>query len=118
MASDIYLFSSSLPSVLVVTIWFLVFQFIIFRVYLTFVEAVILILKHATFLQAELQHSNSEDSALNYAESDYQRANMNLTIQQHLMASSSGHTIKEFVSFIMATDIGSFILASVSIVSH
>ena len=86
--------------------------------YLFFMKAVILILKHATFLQAELQLSNLEDCALNYAESDYQQANIDLTIQQHLMASSPEYFIRELVGFIMATDIGSFILASVPIVSY
>ena len=82
--------------------------------YLTFVKAVILILKHATFLQL----STPLGSALTQSESDYEHANMNLIIQQHLVASSSEHTIKGFVAFIMATDIGSFIFASVLIVSH
>ena len=95
-------------------IWFLVFQFIIFRVYLTFVEAVIVILKHATFLQL----SDSRASALTHAGLDYQKANIDLKIQHYLMASSPEHSIKEFMGFIMATDMGSIILSSVSIVTH
>ena len=104
MAYDIYLYSSPLPPVLIVINWFLVFQFIAFRVYLTFVKAVILILKHATFLQL----SASLGSVLTQSESDYQQANIDLNIQQHLMACSSNYSIKKIVAFIMATDIGSF----------
>jgi hypothetical protein len=84
-------------------------------VYLTFLKAVILILKHATFLRLS---NLSPESALTHAELDYQKANIDLKIQQHLMASSQEHSVKQFASFIMATDLGWFILASVSIISH
>ena len=82
--------------------------------FLILVKVVILILKHATFLQL----STSLRSPLAQAESDYQQANIGFKIQQLLMASSPEHSIKEFVAFIVATDIGSFILASVPKVSH
>ena len=77
-------------------------------------KVVILILKHATSLQL----LTSLRSPLAQAESDYQQANIGLKIQQFLMASSPEHSINEFVAFLIATDIGSFILASVPIVSH
>jgi hypothetical protein len=84
--------------------------------YLTIVEAVILILKHATFLCLS---NFSAESALSLAELDYREANVDSTIQ-HFMASSEGHTVELFSGFIMATDIASglFILSSVHIVSH
>ena len=82
--------------------------------YLTFVQAVILILKHATFIQL----SASNTSALTQSELDYQQANIGLKIQQHLMGTSPEDSINDLVIFIMATDIGSSILSSVPIVSH
>ncbi len=106
LAYDIYLSSSPSP-VLAVIIWSLVFHFIIFRVYLTFVEAVILILKHATFLYLS---NLSPESALTHMELDYQEANIDLRIQQHLSTSSQEHSVELSAGFIMATDIGSFIL--------
>ena len=110
-----YLSSSPFPPVFIVINLFWVFQFIILSVYLTFVQAVILILKHATFIQLS---TSSTSVALTQSELDYQQANIGLNIQQHLMGSSSKHSIKELVMFIMATDMGSFILASVPKVSH
>jgi len=79
------------------------------------VEAVILILKHATFLR--LSDLTSE-SAITRAELDYREANIDLKIRQYLTASSQEHSVEQFAGFIMATDIGSFILASVKIISH
>ena len=118
MAYDIYL-SSSLPQAIVVIIWFLVFYFIDFKPHLTFVEAVILILKHATFLRIqEYQEAYDEMNALTQAELNYQQANIDLKIQQYFMASSQKQSVKLFSEFIMATDIGSFILTSVEIISH
>ena len=114
MAYHIYLSSSAFPPDLIVINWFLVFWFFDFRVHLTFVKAVILILKHATLLQL----STPLGSALNQSELDYQEANIHLNIQHHLMASSPEHSINKLVAFIMATDIGSFILASAWIVSY
>ena len=75
--------------------------------YLTFVEAVILILKHATFLCLS---NLSPESPLTHAELDYLEANIDLRIQQHLSTSSQEPSFELFAGFIMATDIGSFIL--------
>ena len=77
-------------------------------------EAVILILKHATFLRLSM----SSESAITQVEMDYQAANIDLKIQQYLAASSQEHSVKQFAHFIMATDIGLFIVASVKIISH
>jgi uncharacterized protein YqgC (DUF456 family) len=81
--------------------------------YLTFVKAVILILKHATLLRL----SNSLQSALTYAELDYQKANIDMAIQQYLMTSASEHSVEQSAAFIMGTDIGLFILPSVTFIS-
>ena len=83
--------------------------------YLISLEAVILILKHATFLR---RLDLSSGSALTRAELDYREANIDLIIQQYLSASSQEHSVELFAGFIMATDIGSFILASVKTISH
>ena len=82
--------------------------------HLTFVEAVILILKHATSLWL----SNESESALTLAELDYQKANIDLKIQEYLKASSPKHSVEEFAHFIMATEIGMLIIAFVIIISH
>jgi len=63
--------------------------------------AVILILKHATFLQL----SNPSELALTYAELSYQRANTDVTIQQYLTACASEQSVEQFAGFIMGTDI-------------
>ncbi len=78
-------------------------------------EAVILILKHATLLRPS---NLLPESTLTQAELDYREANIDLKIQQHLTASSQEHTVELFAGFVMATDIGSFILASGRILSH
>ena len=83
--------------------------------YLTYVEAVILILKHATFLRLS---NLSSESALTLADVDYREANVDLIIQQHLTASSQEHSVEQFVAFILATDIGWCIPSFVHIVSH
>ena len=83
--------------------------------YPTFVQAVILILKHAAFIQLS---TSSASVALTQSELDYQQANIGLKIQQHLMGTSPEDSINGLVIFIMATDIGSSILSSVPIVSH
>ena len=102
LAYDIDL-SSSLSPVLII-IWSLVIHFIIFRLYLTFVEAVILILKHATFL---LLSGLLPEPAVTQAELDYQKANIDLKIQQHLASSSTEvQSVEQLTSFIMATDFG------------
>jgi hypothetical protein len=77
------------------------------------VEAVILILKHATFLIL----SKGSKSALTLAELDYCKANIGLNIQQYLKASSE-HSAEEFAKFIMATEIGMFIVAFMIIIAH
>ena len=114
MAYDIYL--SSLSSL--VLICSLVFHSIIFRAYLTVVTAVILILKHATLLH--LSHSLTSSLALTQVEQNYQEANIDLNIQQHLDASSQKSqesSIELHVGFIMSTHLGLFI-ATVMIISH
>ncbi|KAH9047806.1 hypothetical protein EDB84DRAFT_1460349, partial [Lactarius hengduanensis] len=95
--------SSPLP-VLAAIIWSLVlFHFIIFMVYLTLIEAVIIILKHATSLRLS---NLSPKSALTHAELDYREANIDSKIQRHLTASSSQEdSVGLFASFIMATDV-------------
>ncbi len=111
MAYNIYL-SSLLSLVLICS---LVFHSIIFRAYLTIFEAVILILKHATLLC--LSNFLSSSSALTQVEQNYQEANIDLIIQEHLDASSQECSIELHASFIMAAHLGLFI-ASVKIISH
>ncbi|KAH9001720.1 hypothetical protein EDB92DRAFT_95010 [Lactarius akahatsu] len=77
--------------------------------------AVILILKHATFIRLS---NVSPESALTHAELHYRHANIDSNIQQYLTTSSQEHSIELFAAFIMATDIGSFIIASVCIIPH
>jgi hypothetical protein len=89
----------------------MVFHVFIFRVYLTFEKAVTLILKHA-FLQLS-DWSLPPEAALTNAELDYQKANIDVAIQQHLMASASEVSVEQFASFIMGTDIG-FVYSSIS----
>ena len=82
---------------------------------LMFVEAVLLIFKHAMFLH----HSNTTKSALNLAGLDYQRTDIDLKIQEYLKALSPEQSIEKFASFIMATDLGMLIGAFVIfIISH
>ena len=81
--------------------------------YLTFEEAVIILLKHATYLRLL---DFSRESALTQAELHYQEANVDLKIQQYLMTPSQRYSVKQFLDFIMATDIGSFILAFFKII--
>ncbi|KAH9019605.1 hypothetical protein EDB83DRAFT_124610 [Lactarius deliciosus] len=64
--------------------------------------AVILILKHATLLRLS---DLSPESALTHAELDYRAANIDVNIQQYLMASSQEHSVELFAAFIMAIDI-------------
>ena len=71
--------------------------------YLTFGEAVILILKHATALQVS---NLSAKLALVQAEWDYNEANVDFKIQEHIMASSQEPTVQTSAAFIMATNIG------------
>jgi hypothetical protein len=115
-ASDIYFsrLSTKFPTVVLsLVIWSLVFTFIISRVYLTFAKAVVLILKHATFLRL----SNSSRSALARADMDYRRSNIDVTIYQFLMPSPEPSS-RQCTHFLMATEIGLFIFASLTITSH
>ena len=77
-------------------------------------KAVLLILKQATLSYLS---DLSPKLALTYAEVDYQKANIDSTIQEHLTASSQEHSHELFLAFIMATDIG-LLFASVKIISH
>jgi hypothetical protein len=70
-------------------------------------------LKHATLLQL----SDLPESALTYAELDYQKANVDVVVQQHLEALPDP-TEEEFSSFIIGTDIGLFIFPSVTCISY
>ena len=56
--------------------------------------------------------------ALACAEKDYQKANIDMKIQEHLAATSEEHSVKFFADFIMATDIGLFRLPFLKIISH
>jgi hypothetical protein len=85
-----------------------------FRLHLTLEKAVVLLLKHATFLRV----SNLPESALTYAVLDYQKANIGVAIQQHLMASAPKHSVEQFSGFIMGTNIGLFIFPSVISISY
>jgi len=80
------------------------------------VEAVILILKHATFLRLS---NFSCKSALTHAELAYREANINLKIQQFLKTFSQENPVQLqlFSGFIMGIDIGLFILVFVTIIS-
>ena len=73
--------------------------------------AVILILKHATFL---LLSGLSWQLALVHADQHYQQANIDLKIQEYLAASSQELSVEQLASFIMATDIGWFTLVLLS----
>ena len=70
-------------------------------------QAVLLIFKHIMFLRL----SNTTKFALNLAGLDYQKADIELKIEDYLKASSSEHSVEGFASFIMATDIGMLIYA-------
>ena len=67
-----------------------------------FVKAVTLILKHATLLRT----SNLPEAALNNVDLDYQRANIDGSIQQYLTACASDVSVEQFTGFIMGTEIG------------
>jgi hypothetical protein len=70
------------------------------------VQAVTLILKHATLLRT----SNLPEAALTNVDLDYQRENIDESIQQYLATCASGVSVEQFVGFIMGTEIGWFIL--------
>ena len=69
-------------------------------------KAVTHILKHATFLRT----SNLPEAALTKVDLDYQRANIDGSIQQYLTACTSDVSVEQFTGFIMGTEIGLFIL--------
>lgn len=100
--------------ILATTIWSLVFHFINFRVYLTIVKGVILILKHATALRL----SDEPEKALILAEQDYQEARIDLKIQEYLKAFTPEDSVEQFADFIMATNIGLFMHSSIITMSH
>ena len=78
-------------------------------------EAVIIVLKHATFLRFS---SSSAKSALTQAEIDFWASKIDLKIQEHLVASFHENSVEQFADFIMTTDIGLFILSAFKITSH
>jgi hypothetical protein len=84
---------------------------------LTFVVAVIIILKHATVKFLHLSNP-SQESALTQAEKDCQAVNMNSNIQQFLSASPQNHSNEQVASFIEANDIGLYILAPIHTISY
>ena len=69
-------------------------------------KAVTLILKHATLLRT----SNLPKAALINVDLDYQRVNIDGSIQQYLKACALHVSVEEFAGFIMDTEIGLFIL--------
>ena len=69
-------------------------------------KAVTLILKHATLLQT----SNEPKAALTNVDLDYQKQNIDKSIQQYLTAHASHLSEEQFAGFIMGTEIGWLIL--------
>ena len=69
-------------------------------------KAVTLILKHATLLRT----SNLSRAALTNAELDYQRADIDGSIQQYLTTCASDVSVEQFAGLIMSTEIGLFML--------
>ena len=85
---------------------------------MTLVEAVILVLKHATFMRLSNSGKNfTRQSSLARADVHYEEASIDLKIQEFLKTSQE-QSIMQFVDFIMATDIGLFIFTSVKLISH
>ena len=78
-------------------------------------KALILIFKHATFFYIS---NLSAESALTHADMDFWASKIDMKIQEHLLASSHENSVEQLTHFIMATDIGLFILTSVKIISH
>ena len=76
-------------------------------------QAVLLIFKHAMFLR----HSHESESALNFAGSNYQKADIDLKIQEYLKAYSPGPSVEEIATFIIATEIGMFIVVCIVILT-
>ena len=59
----------------------------------------------------------SPSSALTQVEKNYQEANIDSIIQQHLDASSEEHSIELHAGFVMATHLGLFIISN-EIITH
>ena len=104
LAHNIYL-SSSLTNLAIficlLVFLFFFFFFFIFGVYLNLVKAVTLILKQATLLRTSLLPK----PALANAELNYRKANIDVTIQQHLRGCAAQQSVEQFVGFIMSTDL-------------
>ena len=78
-------------------------------------KAVTLILKHATLLRT----SNLPEAALAIVDLNYQRQNIDESIQQFLTAYASDVSVEQFSGFIMGTEIGLFVLLPfVTLMSH
>ena len=88
-----------LPSSLVIT-------------YVTFQVAIILIFKHAAILCLS---GILPKLALTQAESNYHQANIASKIQEHFTASYEEYTTKQFIDFLLDTNIGLSSLASIKI---
>ena len=114
MANDLYLPSASFL-VIAINIWCLVLHSYCFLSVFNSVEAVIIIFKHATFLKLS---NLSVESALTQAEMNFSASKIDLKIQEYLVATLHENSVQQFADFIMAADIGLFILASVEINSH
>ena len=69
-------------------------------------KAVTLILKHATLLRTSI----SSRAALTNVDLDYQKEDIDESIQQYLTAHASHLSKEQFVGFIMGTEIGWLIL--------
>ena len=76
-------------------------------------KAVTLILKHATLLRT----SNLPKAALTNVDLDYQRENIDESIQQYLATHTSELSVEQFAGFIMGTDISLLILPFVTSIS-
>ena len=75
-------------------------------------KAVTLILKHATLL---LTSNLQKEEALINVDLNYQKANIDESIQQCLAACASELSVEQFASFIMGTDIGLLFSFSLSL---
>ena len=75
-------------------------------------KAVTLILKHATLL---LTSNLKKEEALINVDLNYQKANIDESIQQFLTACASELSVEQFASFIMGTDIGLLFSLSLSL---
>jgi hypothetical protein len=75
-------------------------------------KAVTLILKHATLL---LTSNLKKEEALINVDLNYQKANIDESIQQCLTACASELSVEQFASFIMGTDIGLLFSLSLSL---